>query len=125
MGMESTAPILRAVPDEHGEVIEVVTREVLEARVVQVEDENRQHVKTIRSQSYELGKLRRDHQADAEDSPYWPFATRMFAWHQKMCNHPGAEWGWERFELALRFLKSRKHGPEACLRAIKGRSLDS
>jgi hypothetical protein len=119
------APILRAVPDHNGEVIEAVTPAVLEARIVQVEDENREHLRAIRSQSYRIGELTRDKQAEAEADPLWPIALRVFSYHGRMCNHEGAEWTLERWNAIRPFLRGRKYGLEKCLRAIAGARFDS
>lgn len=116
---------LVALPDpQTGELIET-NRPNLEARIVQLEDELHEAQRMSRSQAHRIGVMLRDEQAESEASPHWPFCARLFAWHQKLCNHPRAEWSHKRFLLALPFLRSRKHGREACLRAVYGRSQES
>jgi hypothetical protein len=71
----------------------------------------------------QLGALRADRQAEAEADPLWPLAMRVFAYHNKVFNHPGAEWTPERFAMVRRRLKA-KGGLERCLRAIAGKRTD-
>ena len=78
-------PILRAVPDEHGELQEI-TQEVLETRIVQVEDENRRLLRHAKKDAWLIGQLERDKQADAEAEELWPLGLRLFLYHGKVFN---------------------------------------
>jgi len=114
---------LVALPDpETGELVEV-TPEALEDRIVRLEDELAEAHRLIRSQAYRIGVLTRDHQAEAESSPHWPIAVRLFEYHNRLLGHPGAEWNLKRFAMVRRELK-KKNGLERCLRAIAGKAND-
>ncbi len=108
-------PILRAVPDEHTLPPEV---QAMQDTIDGLERLNRKLVREVKT-------LERNHQAEAESSKHWPTAVRLFSYHQRVFNHPGAEWTWQRFELVLPYLRARKLGLESCLRAIAGRRADA
>jgi len=114
---------LRAVDHSSGELIEA-TPEALAAENQALSDEVKGLQRNILGWTRKCGDLERDHQAEAEANKHWPTAVRMFAYHQKMCDHPNTEWSWERFEMCLPYLKRRKYGLEACLRAIAGARYD-
>ena len=116
---------LVVLPDpQTGELVEV-SQESLEARVRELEDEKREDQRTIKRQARELGALLRDRQAEAQEDKWWPIAVRLFAYHQKVCNHPDSEWKLERFQMVLPYLRGRKYGLEKCLRAITGAQFDA
>jgi hypothetical protein len=88
------------------------------------EDELAELLRKFRGQSRELAELRRDKQADAEANKHWSTLARLFQYWQQECNHPRAEWSWERFEMALPYITRRKYGLEMCIRAICGAKYD-
>jgi hypothetical protein len=114
---------LRAVDHSSGELVEA-TPEALAAENQALSDEVKGLQRNILGWTRKCGDLERDHQAEAEANKHWPTAVRMFAYHGKMCNHEEAEWTWQRFEMCLPFLKSKKHGLEGCLQAIAGARYD-
>jgi hypothetical protein len=76
----------------------------------------------IRGWAARYGELKRDKEADAERSRYWPAAVEVFEYWQRVCKHPRSAWSAERFFLVEPFLK--KHGIEMCKRAVDGAAFD-
>ncbi len=96
---------LKAVDHSTGELVEA-TVEALAAENQALSDEVKGLQRNILGWTRKCGDLERDHQAAAEANKYWPTAVRMFAYHQKMCDHPQTEWSWERFEMCLPYLSA-------------------
>jgi hypothetical protein len=88
--------------------------------------------------SSKFHELKRDKEAEALDNPLWPVAVRVFqAWTKATAEvrreagekraatlREDADFNAERFFLVERFLKSKKYGPEYCLRAVAGIAYD-
>jgi hypothetical protein len=72
----------------------------------------------IRGWAARYGELKRDKEADAERSRYWPAAVEVFEYWQRVCKHPRSAWSAERFFLVEPFLK--KHG-DRDVQARRGR----
>jgi hypothetical protein len=89
------------------------------------DDEFNELLRKFRSQSREIAELRRDREAEARSSDYWPDAVECFQAWQDQCKHPKSEWSAERFFLVLPFLKRRAYGKEMVLRAIAGAAYDA
>lgn len=55
-------------------------------------------------------ELERDRDAEAEESPVWPAAVRVFDYWRERCRHPGSEWTRERFEMIAPHLERSNTG---------------
>lgn len=72
----------------------------------------------IRGWTTRYADLKRDKEAEAEESPVWPAALRVFDHWRRVCNHPRSEWTLDRFELVrpwLERLGNKKADPETRL----------
>lgn len=79
-------------------------------------------LKKFRGQSRELGELRRDKHAEAEESPLWPRAIKHFQAWRVISKHPRCQWTHERFFLIEPFLK--RYDDAMIERAIAGHCFD-
>jgi hypothetical protein len=86
------------------------------------ENELSELIRKMRGLARELGELRRDKQAEAEDSELWPRAVKHFQRWQRESNHPRCKWTAERFYLIEPFLKH--HEDVMIERAIIGHCYD-
>jgi hypothetical protein len=76
----------------------------------------------IRGWAARYAELKRDKEAEAQRSRYWPAAREVFEHWQTVCNHPRSGWNADRFFLVEPFLK--KHGVDMCKRAADGYAFD-
>lgn len=77
--------------------------------------------KEIRAWRTRYANLKRDKDAEAKASPYWPITTRLFAYWRRRCRHERAEFTADRFEIALPHVRV---DPVLCVRAIDGAAFD-
>lgn len=78
--------------------------------------------KKLRGMARELGELKRDKRAEAENSHLWPRALHHFRYWQRIANHPRSSWTAERFLLCESFLK--RFDDAMITRAIDGQCFD-
>ena len=77
-----------------------------------------------------LTKAKRDKEAEARRHEFWPYAVELFAYWKERCNHPRSDFGLDRFDAVLPFLKSKGYGKcvedrvRLCQRAIEGAAFD-
>lgn len=85
----------------------------------------------VRGWTQRHAELKRDKEAEAQESPVWPAALRVFDHWKRVCKHPRSEWTLDRFELVrpwLEKLGNKKADPEArlaeaealCMLAVDG-----
>lgn len=111
----STPPVLRLVTDD-GEIIDAESVQLLRDQIAGLEAENR-------SWHYKYAQLARDREAEALEDPLWPKAMEIFDRWRAVCNHRGAQWTHDRFEMVKPYLKS--HPPIAIhFAAVEGIHLD-
>lgn len=113
--MTEPARHLRAV-DEDGVVHEACPG------CTRMSDEIEGLQRDIRGWAARYAELKRDKEADAQQSRYWPGAKEVFDYWRQVCNHPRSSWGADRFFLAEPYIK--KHGVEMCKRAVDGIAYD-
>ena len=78
--------------------------------------------KKMRGLARELGELRRDKRAEAENSELWPRALKHFNYWRLKANRPRVQWTPERFMLCESFLK--RFDDAMIQRAIDGHCYD-
>ena len=100
-----------------------------------LQDEVASLTRNLRAEGVRYENLKRDKDAEAEKSPVWPAALRVFDhWRQK-CRHPRSQFTRDRFEMIRPFLEKygdkKKPGPERlaeaealCKLAVEGIALD-
>jgi hypothetical protein len=71
----------------------------------------------IKGWTTRYAELKRDKEAEAQESPVWPAALSVFKYWRVQCKHPRSEFGLDRFEMIRPFLE-RLSSPK------KGRSKD-
>src|SRR5690349_2764270 len=64
----------------------------------------------IRGWAARYAELKRDKLAEAEGSPEWPVAVRLFAYWQETTGHMRSGWTLDRFQLVESFLKNKTYG---------------
>ena len=101
-------------------------KESLEHALRAMRDEYDQLLRNYKGKCRQLSELERDKDAEAQVDPLWPLAVRLFAYHNKVHHHPGAEWTTERFAMVRKLRGRRKVEDwlEGCLRAIAGLAAD-
>lgn len=116
---------MSANPAPHLHVVNSDTGEVLGdgcPTCVRKDDEIAGLQRDIRGWAARWAELKRDKEADARQSRYWPAAVEVFEYWQTVCKHPRSDWGADRFFLIEPFVK--KHGVEMCKRAVDGAAFD-
>jgi hypothetical protein len=82
----------------------------LEGYVQGLRDELAGAERDLRGWRTRHANLLRDKEAEAEESPVWPAAVRVFDHWRKACKHPGSEWTYDRFELIRPHLERSNKG---------------
>ena len=77
--------------------------------------------KEIRAWRTRYANLAKDKEREARESPYWPFAVRLFSYWKKACNKPRCKFRADRFEAILPHLRD---DPLLCIQAIAGAAFD-
>jgi hypothetical protein len=105
----SDSPPLIVVNPETGERVGMLAdyRQELEDTVAGLQ-------RDVRGWAARYAELKRDKDAEAEESPCWPAALRVFEHWRRQCNHPRSEFSLDRFEMIRPHL-------ERLSRAKKGR----
>jgi hypothetical protein len=67
-------------------------------------------------------QLRREKEAEARASEWWPVAVVLFGIWKDLTGHLQSAWSYDRFVLVVPFLSA--HGPTLCERAIAGIAFD-
>lgn len=70
-----------------------------------IEDEVAGLQRDIRGWAARFGDLKRDKDAEAEESPVWPAALRVFTHWRRVCRHPRSVFTLDRFELIRPWLE--------------------
>jgi len=89
----------------------------------------------VRGWTSRYAELKREKEAEAEESPTWPAAVRVFDHWRRACRHPRSQFTLDRFEMVRPFLEKygdkRKPEPERledaealCMLAVDGIALD-
>ncbi len=99
-------------------------QEALEEECAGLHDELSELLKKFKGQSRELAELRRDKLAEAEESPNWPVALRLFKYHNRVFGHETCRWSYTRFAM-VEALLAEPDGLERALRAISGHRRDA
>lgn len=97
-------PELRLVNADTGETFD------LAAHVQELQDQIAGLQRDIRGWASRYGELKRDRQAEAEESPVWPAALRVFDYWRQQCRHPRSEWTLDRFEMIRPHLERSNTG---------------
>jgi hypothetical protein len=87
-----------------GELVEA-SAENLALLVQSLRDEVTQHLRTIRAQASEIGKLKRDRQNEAEGDPLWPKAVDLHRFYNQTMKRRSV-WKLDVFEMCEPFLKA-------------------
>ncbi len=66
----------------------------------------------------QLGRLRADKEAEAQQHDLWPQALRLFEWWKFATGHKKSRWTADRFWTVERFL--REEGYADCVKALQG-----
>ena len=115
-----------SAPAQHLRVVDTDTGEIIEhdpnacPHCVPLLDQIKGLQRDIRGWAQRFAELKRDKEAEAKAHADWPLAVRLFEYWQQKCNHPGSGWTVDRFEAIQPFLRHKKYGPVACVRAIDG-----
>lgn len=70
-----------------------------------IEDEVAGLQRDVRGWAARYAELKRDREAEAEDSPTWPAALRVFTHWRKVCKHSRSVFTLDRFELVRPWLE--------------------
>jgi len=116
--MATSTAKLRLIDPETGEITEAAC-----PSCAGKEHELAELQRKMRGLARELGELREVKRLEAEADKLWPVGVRVFAYHNRLLNHPGAEWNVKRFTMVARELR-KKNGLERCLRGIAGKAAD-
>lgn len=123
--VEDTPPLVVINP-ETGERVGVLTE-----HTQKLEDEVAGLQRDVRGWAARFADLKRDKDAEAAESPYWPVALRVFDHWRRVCKHSRAVFTLDRFELIrpwLEKLGDKKADPERrvaeaeamCMLAVDG-----
>lgn len=78
---------------------------LLSEHTQRLEDEIAALQRDIRGWGARYGELKRDKDAEAEESPVWPAALRVFDHWKRVCKHPRSVFTLDRFELIRPWLE--------------------
>jgi len=95
---------LKIVDPKTGELV-ILDSQDLAQEVLALRDEVTQHLRTIRAQASEIGKLKRDKQKEAEANPLWPKAVKLHQLYNKVMGRRSV-WKIDVFEMCETFLEA-------------------